>query len=210
MSVNPMMGLVMMITDRCQNTMTGVVNGSFFLMTIQEHVGAMWEPLSKGGTFKNMIVWKNSSMPVKNRFCIAYQPILWFVKDPENYTFNYGFEKRESNVVLPWGRKNNAHSIRDIWDDIPFVSGGCISSKEAILAPGTKRKKHPAQMPVKLANRMIGYCTNEGDTVLDLFCGSGTMPFACSLSGRKCIGIEKSPIYCDDIVKRVTAEVFCG
>ena len=182
--------------------------GSFFVMTIQEHVGAMWKPLMAGGTFKNLIVWKNSSMPVKNRFCVAYQPILWFVKDPNNYTFNYGMERRQSNVVLPWGKENKAHSIRDIWEDIPFVSGGCIRSGEAILEPGTKRKRHPAQMPIKLARRVVGYCSKEGDMVADLFCGSGTMPLACSIMGRRCIGIEASARYCGDIVERLGATAF--
>lgn len=181
--------------------------GSFFLMTIQEHVGAMMKHLDQSGDFKNLIVWFNSSMPVKNRFCIGYQPILWYVSDAENYIFNYGVERRHSKVVLPWGRENKAHSIKDIWDDIPFVSAGCMAAKEAILSPGTKKKAHSAQMPIKLAERMIKYCSNEGDLVLDPFAGSGTTLVAARDLGRKAIGIEKKKKYCDLIIERLEGRI---
>lgn len=166
-------------------------NGSFFLMTIQRHVGRMMLSLGRLGHFRNMIVWLNSSMPVKDRFCIGYQPILWYVKSLDDYIFNYGVERRVSRAVLPWGRENTAHSIKDIWDDIPFVSGGCMASSEAILLPGTKKKAHPAQMPIRLAERMINYCTKEGDTVLDPCMGIGTTGVACIRTGRNFIGVEE-------------------
>lgn len=184
--------------------------GSFFLMTIQEHVGSMMGSLEKVGSFKNLIVWHNSSMPVKTRFCIGYQPIVWYVRNEKDYIFNYGSEQRQSTAVLPWSRQNNAHSIRDIWDDIPFISAGCMASKEAILEPGTKRKVHSAQMPVRLAERMIKYCSNENDLILDPFAGSGTSLVAAQRHRRRAIGIERSEKYCDLIVSRIkNPENFC-
>ena len=184
--------------------------GSFFLMTIQEHVGEMMRLMGKWGTFKNLIIWHNSSMPVKNRFCIGYQPILWYVADAKDYTFNYGAEQRHSTTVLPWGRKNTAHSIKDIWDDIPFVSGGCIASKEAIFRPGTKKKAHPTQMPLKLAERMIKYCSNPGDTVLDPFAGSGTTLVAARSLGRNAIGVEECEKYCHLTIDRLDGRIVMG
>ncbi len=178
-------------------------DASFFLMTIQEYVGDMMEFLELGGEFRNQIIWFNSSMPVKTRFCIGYQPILWYAADAKDYVFNYGAETRQSNAALPWGRENKAHSIKDIWDDIPFISGGCMAAKEAILAPGSKRKAHSAQMPLALANRMIKYCSNEGDTVFDPFAGSGTTLVSAKRLKRKAIGIERNKDYCDIIVRRL-------
>lgn len=178
-------------------------NGSFFLMTAQHHVGKMMQGLESGGFYRNMIIWHNSSMPVKNKFCTGYQPILYYVANEKRFTFNYGVEKRESKAVLPWGRKNKAHSIKDIWDDIPFISGGCMASSEAILSPGTKKKAHPCQMPIKLADRIVKYCSNAGDTVIDLFAGSGTMLSSCRKLNRHIIGIEVSREYCDNIVSRL-------
>lgn len=178
-------------------------HGSFFLMTLPQYVGNMMSDLEEGGYFRNLIVWFNSSMPVKNRFCAGYQPILWYVKDVKKYIFNYGIERRHSKVKLTWGRENKSHSLKDIWDDIPFVSGGCVSSKEAVLTTGTKKKVHSAQMPLRLADRMIKYCSNKGDLILDPFAGSGTTLLSAKLLGRRAIGIEKEEKYCSLIINRL-------
>jgi site-specific DNA-methyltransferase (adenine-specific) len=170
-------------------------NGSFFIMTAQEHVGRMGYYLDKLGYFRNLIIWYNSSMPVKNRFCRGYQPIYWYSRDNKNYTFNYGIEKRNSKAVLPYGKENKAGSIKDIWDDIPFISGGCMASKEAILETGSKKKAHPAQMPVRLIERIVTYCSNENDIVLDPFIGSGTTAIACLNTNRNYIGFESDTKY---------------
>lgn len=53
------------------------------------------------------------------------------------------------------------------------------------------RSKHPAVFPEKLANDHILSWSNEGDTVLDPFMGSGTTGKMALLNGREFIGIEK-------------------
>ena len=50
---------------------------------------------------------------------------------------------------------------------------------------------HPTQKPLRLLYRVILASTNEGDTVLDPFSGSGTTGIAANLLGRKYIGIEQ-------------------
>lgn len=61
---------------------------------------------------------------------------------------------------------------------------------------------HPTQKPVELAERAIRNSTAEGDTVLDLFGGSGSTLIGCETQNRRCVMIELDPGYCDVIVAR--------
>ena len=56
--------------------------------------------------------------------------------------------------------------------------------------------------PVELVKRAIGNSSKGGDVVYDPFLGSGTTMISAEQLGRKCYGMEISPIYCDVIVKR--------
>jgi len=61
------------------------------------------------------------------------------------------------------------------------------------IAP--QRGEHPAVFPEQLANDHIISWSNEGDTILDPFMGSGTTGVACKNLGRNFIGIEKDDKY---------------
>ena len=54
---------------------------------------------------------------------------------------------------------------------------------------------HPTQKPVALMEYLIKTYTNEGETVLDFTCGSGTTGVACVNLGREFIGIEMDETY---------------
>ncbi len=60
---------------------------------------------------------------------------------------------------------------------------------------GQKNVNHPAIFPEQLANDHIISWSNEGDTVLDCFMGSGTTGKMALLNNRKFIGIEKDAGY---------------
>jgi site-specific DNA-methyltransferase (adenine-specific) len=53
--------------------------------------------------------------------------------------------------------------------------------------------KHPTQKPVGLVKAWVSDFTDEGETILDPFMGSGTTGVAAVQMGRKFIGIEKDP-----------------
>ncbi len=65
---------------------------------------------------------------------------------------------------------------------------------------------HPAIFPLKLAEGHILSWSNEGDTVLDPFMGSGTSAVACIKTNRHYIGFERNKDYYDMSIKRVSAE----
>ena len=61
---------------------------------------------------------------------------------------------------------------------------------------------HPTMKPVKLIARLVGNSSREGDTVLDLFGGSGTTLIVSEQTGRNCRMMEYDPIYCQVIINR--------
>jgi site-specific DNA-methyltransferase (adenine-specific) len=63
--------------------------------------------------------------------------------------------------------------------------------------------EHPATFPEKLAKDHIVSWSNKGGLVLDPFSGSGTTVKMSELMGRRYIGIEISPEYCEIARKRV-------
>ena len=72
----------------------------------------------------------------------------------------------------------------DWWSDI--FSGGQMPKKE--------RTGYPTQKPLKLLERIISASTNEGDLVLDPFCGCATALVAAEKLNRKWVGVDISYI----------------
>lgn len=70
--------------------------------------------------------------------------------------------------------------LSDVWD-IPYLNP---KAKE--------RVNYPTQKPILLLEKIIALVTDEGDTVLDPFCGSGTTLVAAKLSNRNFIGFDQS------------------
>jgi DNA modification methylase len=64
-------------------------------------------------------------------------------------------------------------------------------------------RQHSSPKPLWLMLRLVADFTDPGDTILDPFAGSGTTLVAAKRLGRKAIGIELNPAYCDVIVSRL-------
>lgn len=70
-------------------------------------------------------------------------------------------------------------SISDVWDDIPPIN-----------SQAQERLGYPTQKPEALLERIIRMSTEQGDTVLDPFCGCGTTVAAAQRLKRQWIGID--------------------
>ena len=68
-------------------------------------------------------------------------------------------------------------SLQDVWTDIR-------------PAQGAERLSYPTQKPLALLERIIRSSSNEGDTILDPFCGCGTATAAAQKLDRPWIGID--------------------
>ena len=82
--------------------------------------------------------------------------------------------------------------LGDVWTDIPP-----INSRAA------ERLGYPTQKPLALLNRILSLSSNEGDVVLDPFCGCGTAVDAAQRLNRQWIGIDITYIAVDLIEKRL-------
>lgn len=89
------------------------------------------------------------------------------------------YARDDQGQVLSNGAKKGV-PLSDVWD-IPYLNP---KAKE--------RVGYPTQKPVLLLEQIINLCTDEGDWVLDPFCGSGTTLVASKLLERNAVGIDIS------------------
>ena len=82
--------------------------------------------------------------------------------------------------------------LQCLWDDISPINS---RAKE--------RLGYPTQKPLALLERIIKASINEGDVVLDPFCGCGTAVDAAQCSGRRWIGIDVTHIAVSLIRRRL-------
>ena len=61
---------------------------------------------------------------------------------------------------------------------------------------------HPTVKPQRLLTYLIRNSSQKGETVLDLFCGSGSTIISCEQMGRKCMAVELDPHYADVTIER--------
>ena len=73
------------------------------------------------------------------------------------------------------------------------------------MCRGSERVGYPTQKPIKLLARIIKASSNQGDTVLDPFAGSGTTLDAAQSLGRHWIGIDQSKETVSVIQRRMEA-----
>ena len=88
-----------------------------------------------------------------------------------------------------------ANNLKKHTNIFRYSIGGHIADKIAF--------KHPAIFPEKLAHDHIISWSNEGDTVLDPMCGSGTTLKMAKKTGRNYIGIEISREYVEIAEERL-------
>jgi site-specific DNA-methyltransferase (adenine-specific) len=84
-----------------------------------------------------------------------------------------------------------------------YVQRGTGYPKQIIKINKENNTIHPTQKPVALMEYLIKTYTNEGETVLDFTCGSGTTGVACVNLNRNFIGIEKDEKYFNIAKKRI-------
>jgi site-specific DNA-methyltransferase (adenine-specific) len=135
--------------------------------------------------FLNEVIWAyDYGGRPKNRWPPKHDNILVFVKDPENYTFNYEEIER-----------------------IPYMAPGLVSPEKAargktptdtwwhtiVPTNGKEKTGYPTQKPLGILKRIIEASSRPNEVVLDFFAGSGTTGEACRLLERRFVLIDNNP-----------------
>jgi site-specific DNA-methyltransferase (adenine-specific) len=160
------------------------------------------------GCFKNEIVWRYRRWPARaRRFQRMHDVLLFYTASPgSEHTFHtlYGYEKLAESTLYAFGTKkqradfSSGHRKPGVED--AETQGPPLSDTwevGVIAAIGRERTGYPTQKPEALLERVIRASSNEGDVVLDPFCGSGTALAVAEWLGRKWIGIDVAPLAID-------------
>jgi len=155
--------------------------------------------------FQSEIIWYYKRWSNSKKGLLPSHQTIYFYSKTKDFKFktlynNYSettnvdqiLQKRirDNNGKTVYARDENGNTINsdikkgvplnDVWE-IPYLNP---KAKE--------RVGYPTQKPILLLERIIEIASNEGDTILDPFCGSGTTLVAGKLNKRKVIGMDIS------------------
>ena len=171
-------------------------------------VKLMMDAIFGKANFRNEIAWCYTGPGnAKRRFPRKHDTILFYTNTPAA-TFNRDAVRIPYKAVISnkgvWSISGRAHDteridelnrigkvVEDYWTDIPN------------LTSGDEYIGYPTQKPRALYERIIKASSNEGDWVLDPFCGSGTTLIAAERQGRRWVGIDRFPEAVDAVRHRL-------
>ena len=157
--------------------------------TAHAWVKALMDAIFGRKNFRNEIVWcySGGGIPRKD-FPRKHDTLLRYTKS-DDYTFHTERKPYKENTQQVG--KHSTYSggadidlergtpVTDWWTDIQTVTGW-----------NPERTGYPTQKPLALYERIISASSNEGDLVLDPFCGCATTPVAAERLNRQWIGID--------------------
>ena len=135
--------------------------------------------------FLNEIIWAyDYGGRTRKKWPPKHDNILYYVKDPQHYTFN----------------------VEEI-ERIPYMAPGLVGPDKAArgklptdtwwhtIVPTNSKEKtgYPTQKPLGILRRIIHASSQPGDLVLDFFAGSGTTGAACLELGRRFVLVDNNP-----------------
>jgi DNA modification methylase len=212
--------------------------GSLYLHcdpTASHYLKVLLDSIFGPACFRNEVIWRYRRWPAKaRRFQRMHDVLLFYAATPGNQqTFNvlYGYERLADSTLKTFGtRKQKADftsghrkpSVEDVqtagpplsdyWDlDDIDVKGTPLSDswEVGIIAPiGRERTGYDTQKPERLLERVVRSSSNEGDVVLDPFCGCGTAIAVADQLKRKWIGIDVTHLAINIIRARMAGSTF--
>ena len=152
-----------------------------------------------GFDVKNQIIWNKPSAGMgMGDYRKKHEPFFYahrkgektmFYGEPHQHSTVWDFQKSDQEL-LKWAKKMKkaeAEGKTTVW---------------TMKRENTQGYVHPTQKPVELITYALTNSSKSGDTVLDLFLGSGSTLIACEKLGRVCKGMDLDPQYVDVVVTR--------
>jgi adenine-specific DNA-methyltransferase len=170
-------------------------NGSLYVMTSTQAMPYLDLWLRSRTTILSRIVWHydSSGVQAKHHFGSLYEPILFCVKDPKNYTFN-------AKAIEVEAKTGAARQLIDYRKGAPTLYNATKVPGNTWYIPRVRYRmaeyeEHPSQKPEALLERVIRASSNEGDLILDPFAGTFTTCAVARRLKRRSVGIEMQPDY---------------
>lgn len=165
-------------------------NGSLYIMTSTQAMPYVDLWLRSRMTILSRIVWHYDSSGVQARkyFGSLYEPMLFCVANPKNYTFN------ASDIEVE-AKTGAIRKLMDYRKEVPAPYKTTKIPGNTWYIPRVRYRMaeyedHPSQKPEALLERVIKASTNRGDVVLDPFGGTFSTCAVAQRLGRHSIGIE--------------------
>ncbi|MBC6437167.1 MAG: site-specific DNA-methyltransferase, partial [Rhodobacteraceae bacterium] len=164
--------------------------GSIYLHcdpTASHYLKLMMDAVFGHGNFLNEVIWHYHTGGASKHWFSKKHDTLFSYARTQNYVFNRidvpRTEKSLQRAQNPKGARISASDTTkmcpDVWADIP-----------AMNPMAKERLGYATQKPLALLDRIIRASSNEGDLVLDPFCGCATTIEAAHRLNRHWIGID--------------------
>ncbi|NLA41238.1 MAG: adenine-specific DNA-methyltransferase [Smithella sp.] len=186
-------------------------NGSLYVMTATQNMPFFDIFLRQRLNILSRIVWAydSSGVQARNYFGSLYEPILFCVKNKNNYTFN-------SDDILVEARTGATRKLIDYRKPVPTMYNtkkvpGNVWHIPRVRYRMDEYENHPTQKPTALLDRIVRASSKPGDIVLDPFSGTFTTSYVAQVLGRDSIGIEIEEEYIKIGLRRVNIqEIYNG
>jgi len=173
-------------------------NAHVFWWCAQKYVGMIQSVLQELGiNYKRTCIWvKNGFNPTPQiAFNTCYESCIYGIQGKPFLSDKH----TKFHEILNTEVGNGNATVDDISDMIDIWLAKRVSGDQM---------EHPTEKNAKLHERPLMRCSKIGDTVLDLFGGSGSTLLACEQLKRRAFLVEISPVFCQLIINRY--EKFSG
>jgi site-specific DNA-methyltransferase (adenine-specific) len=177
----------------CVKTDYGNWDSDFTMEILEQFISEYYKKLKKGGTLIMFFdLWKITDLKyLLEKYKFKQIRFIEWIKtnpQPRNSKVNYLTNCREIALI---GVKNGNPTFNSSYDNGIYM----------YPLQGGKNRFHPTQKSLVLFEELIKKHSNENDTVLDTFLGSGTTAIACKHTKRNFKGCEISKEYYDKILE---------